>query len=96
MEKYIKIAVLILMLVAFSSIALAENITARHEVSQEKQQEKILTSNFKNENRLSSKRIKDKADSINTDSRGTVNERMIKYKQFKDGEGDLKSPEIKN
>ena len=90
MEKYIKIAVLILMLVAFSSIALAEKITVRHEVAQEEQQENV-TSNSKNENRLSSIRIKDKADSVNTDSRGTVNERMIKYKQFKDGEGDLKS-----
>ena len=88
MEKYIKIAMLILMLVAFSSIALAEKITARHEVSQEKQQEKAAV---KNENRLSSKRTKDRADSINTDSKGTVNKRMIKYKQFKDGEGDLKS-----
>ena len=91
MEKYIKIAVLILMLVAFSSIALAEKITARHEVSQEKQQEQMVTSSFKHENRLSSKRIKDKADSININSRATVNERMIKYKQFKDGEGDSKS-----
>ena len=91
MEKYIKIAVLILMLVAFSSIALAEKITARHEVSQEKQQEKIVTSNVKKENRLSSKRIKDKADSINTDTKGTVNKLMIQYKQFNDGEGDVKN-----
>ncbi|MFO7568200.1 MAG: hypothetical protein R6W75_00245, partial [Smithellaceae bacterium] len=71
MGKYIKIAILILMLVVFSSIALAEKITVRHEVSQEKQQERIVTSNFENENRLSSKRIKDRADSVNTDSGGT-------------------------
>lgn len=91
MRKYFKIAVLLLMMVAFSTIALAEKITVRHEVSQVQQQDKIVTSNFKHDNRLSSKKIKDKADPVNMDSRGIVNDRMIKYKPFKDGEGDLKS-----
>jgi len=91
MKKYVKIVVLILMLVAFSGIALAEEIIVQNEVSQEKQHENSVTSNVTKENRLSSKRIKDKMDSSNTVFKGTDNKQMIKYKQFNDGEGDVKT-----
>lgn len=90
MKKYLKILVLTLMFATFSGIALSETVTARSEVFQEKQQENSVTSNIEKSNRLSSKRTKDKADSSIT-NKGTDNKKMIKYKQFKDGEGELKN-----
>jgi len=94
MKKYVNIGVLTLMLVAFSGIAFAEKMTVQHEVSQDKQQNNSVTTNVvkKNkENKLSSKRIKDKVDSSNTDLKGTANKQMTKYRQFNDGEGEIKT-----
>ena len=90
MKKYLKIIVVTLMMATFSGIALSETITVRSEVFQEKQQENSVTSNVTNANTLSSKRAKDKADS-NITNKGTDNKKMIKYKQFNDGEGDVKT-----
>ena len=91
MKKYLKIVVLTILMVAFSVVALAEEIIVQNEVSQEKQHENSLTSNVTKENRLSSIRAKDKMDSSNTAFKGTDNKKMIKYKQFNDGEGDVKT-----
>jgi uncharacterized protein YcfL len=90
MKKYFIIIVLTLLLAAFSGVALSETITVRSEVLQEKQQENSVTSNVEKSNRLSSKRTKDKADS-NITNKGTDNKKMIKYKKFNDGEGELKN-----
>ena len=77
------------MLVAFSGFALAEKIIVQHEVSQDKQKDNVKL-NVAKENRLSSKRIRDRIDS-NIEIKGTVNDRMIRYKQFNDGEGEVKT-----
>jgi hypothetical protein len=90
MKKYLIIALLTLMLAAFADIALAERITVQQEVSQEKQQDS-LTSSVVKENRLSSKKIKDKMNATSTDFKGTDKERRMKYMQFKDGEGEVKT-----
>lgn len=86
MKKYLKIMVLTFMFATFSGIALSETVTVRSEALQENN----VTSNIEKANRLSSKRVKDKADS-NIANKGTDNKKMIKYKQFKDGEGALKN-----
>jgi hypothetical protein len=91
MKKYLKIVVLTILMVAFSVVAMAEAIIVQNEVSQEKQLENSLTSNVTKENRLSSTRTKDKKDSNNSVFKGADNKQMIKYKQFNDGEGDLKT-----
>lgn len=94
MKQYVTIGVLTLMLFAFSGIAFAEKMTVQHEVSQDKQENNSVTTNVmkKNKgNRLSSKRIKDKVDSSNTDLKGTANTQMMKYRQFNDGEGEIKT-----
>lgn len=91
MKKYIKIVVLTILMVVFSVVAVAEEIIVQNEVSQEKQNENSLKSNVTKENRLSSIRTKDKMDSSNTVFKGTDNKKMIQYKQFKDGEGDVKT-----
>ena len=93
MKKYLKIVVLTILTVAFSVVALAEEIIVQNEVSQEKQYENSSTSNVTKENRLSSKRTKDKMDSSNNVFKGTDNKKMIRYKQFNDGEGDVKAKE---
>lgn len=90
MKKYVKIAVLTIILAAFAGVALADRITVQQEVLQEKQQDS-LTSNVVKENRLSSKKIKDKMDAASTDTTGTDNERRMKYLRFKDGEGEVKT-----
>jgi hypothetical protein len=90
MKKYVKIAVLTLLFAVFAGIALAERITVQQEVSQERKQDS-WTSNVVKENRLSSKKIKDKMDAARMDSKGTANERRMKYMQFKDGEGEVKT-----
>lgn len=90
MKKYLIIIVVTLMMVTFAGIALSETITVRSEVLLENQQENSVTSNVTKANTLSSKRTKDKADS-NITNKGTVNKKMIKYKQFNDGEGALKN-----
>jgi len=91
MKKYVKITVITLMLVSFSCIALAEKITVQHEVSQEKQQDNSVTTNVVKENRLSSKRIKDKMDANSVEFKGKSNERMMRYRQFNDGDGKVKN-----
>lgn len=90
MKKYVKIAVFTLLLVAFSGIALAERITVQQEVSQERQQDSVM-SNVVKENRLSSKGIRDRMDASSTDFKGTANGQRVKYRQFKDGEGEVKT-----
>jgi hypothetical protein len=90
MKNILKIMVLTLILTAFSGVALSETITVRSEVLQEKQQENSVTSNVTKANTLSSKRTKDKADS-NIINKGKDSKKMIKYKQFNDGEGELKN-----
>jgi hypothetical protein len=91
MKIYFKITALALMFVAFSGgIVLAAKITVQHEVSPEMQQQDVATINDVKENRLSSKRIKVKMNAGSTDFKGIVNEPMLKYRQFNDGEGDAK------
>ena len=91
MKKYVKIVVFTLLMVAFSVVALADEIIVQHEVSQEKQHKNSLTSDVTKENRLSSIRTKDKMDLSNAVFKGIDNKKMIKYKQFNDGEGDVKT-----
>ncbi|MEE9911678.1 MAG: hypothetical protein K4571_08125 [Deltaproteobacteria bacterium] len=91
MKNYIKIILIAFMLAAFSGIALAEKITVRHEVSQEVQQGNAVTPGVQKEYRLSSKRVKDKADSAQTDVSRSAGDRMIRYQQFNDGEGEAKT-----
>jgi len=90
MKKYFKIAAMIFILAAFTGTALAEKITVQQEVPEEKQQNNV-TAAAGEENKLSSKRMRDKIDSNSTDLRRTDKERMMKYLQFKDGEGEKKT-----
>jgi hypothetical protein len=91
MKKYVTIVLLTFMFFAFSGFALADKITIQNEVSLKKQQGNTPTSPAGKENRLSSKRIKDKIDAGRTSGNSSTNERMIRYKQFPDGEGEVKT-----
>jgi len=91
MKRYVTIVLLTFMFLAFSGVALADKITIQNEVSLEKQQGNTPTSPAGKENKLSSKRIKDKIDADQTGANSSTNERMIRYKQFPDGEGEAKT-----
>lgn len=91
MKKYIIFVLTTFMFSALSGVALADKITIQNEVSLEKQQGNAAASPVKKESRLSSKRIKDKADADQTSANSSNNERMIRYKRFSDGEGEEKA-----
>ena len=91
MKKYVTIILLTFMLLAYSGVALADKTTIQNEVSLEKQQGNRPTSPAGKENRLSSKRINDKIDADQTGANNATNERMIRYRQFPDGEGVAKN-----
>ncbi len=91
MKKYATIVLLTFMFFTFSDTAMAGKITIQNEVSVEKQQGNTPTTAVGKENRLSSKRMRDKIDADQTGAGSSVNERTIRYKQFPDGEGEAKN-----
>lgn len=91
MKKYMPFVLTTFMFFALSGVALADKITIQNEVSLEKYEGNTAASPVKKENRLSSKRIKDKIDADQTNANSTNNERMIRYKRFQDGEGEAKA-----
>ena len=91
MKKYFTIALVLFLLVTFSGIVLAEKITVLYEGSPEKQVEKSVKSNTVKEDKLAAKRIRDRADSNMTNYNSRTNEQMIRYRQFDDGEGEVKT-----
>ncbi len=91
MKKYLIIVLMTCIFLAFSGVVLAGKITIQNEVSLEKQQGNTATSPVKKENRLSSKRSKDKVDADQTSTSSSSNERMIRYKRFEEGEGETKA-----
>jgi len=91
MKKYFTIALAALLLITFSGIVLAEKITVLHEGSPEKQVENSLKANSLKEDKLSAKRIRGRADSNITSYHRRTDEQMIRYRQFDDGEGEVKT-----
>ncbi len=91
MKKYFTIALVLFLLVTFSSIVLAEKITVLPEGSPEKQVEKSVKSNTVKEDKLAAKRIRDRANSSMTNYNSRADEQMIRYRQFDDGEGEVKT-----
>ena len=91
MKKCLSIVLTIFLFFALGGVALAGQMTIQNEVSVENRQGNTETSPVKKENRLSSKRMKDKPVADETSSNSSSNERMIRYKGFEDGEGEAKT-----
>jgi len=78
-------------MVTFSGIVLAEKITVLREASPEKRVENSVQFNIVQEDKLSAKRVRDRADSKITNYNSRADEQMIRYRQFDDGDGEVKT-----
>lgn len=91
MKKYVLALILTVALMAAPGFAAAEKIVVQREaVSQINKQENSAMSAAGKDNRLSSKRIKEKTEITNARVKNASGHNMIRYQTFKDGEGAAK------
>ncbi len=92
MKKYLLALLLTFALIAAPGFAAAEKIIVQREVaSQVNKRENSATSAVVKDNRLSSKRIKEKTEVTNAQVKNAAGHNMIRYQTFKDGEGAAKT-----
>lgn len=91
MKKTIIASMLALTLIAVPGFAAAQKIIVQREVAYAKHQENSAASGIVKDNRLSSKRIKDKTEMTNAQVKDAAGHNVIRYKTFKDGEGVAKT-----
>lgn len=92
MKNIILASLLIVALMAWPGFAAEPKIIIRQEVPpQAMPQDHATTADVGKDNRLSSKRIKDKTEAPKARIRNATGHSMIRYKTFKDGDGAAKT-----
>ncbi len=92
MKNIILVSMLTLALIALPAFAAQPKIMIRQEVApREMSQANSATVEVAKDNRLSSKRIKDKTEMTTARVSDAAGRNMIRYKTFKDGDGAAKT-----